>query len=586
VLGYTEEEYIGQPIMKFCPDEEELVLEIFKQLGSGNTIRDVPVRFRAKDGHIVHLLIDSNVKYDAQGKFAHTRCFIRDDTKRKIHEAKASLLLDETKRSLKMMDHFLSRSMHHMRTPLHILRHSADLVLDQLTAMIKVLQQPHMPIEDQKATVRELVQVSTNILSRCDVHVDSAVTMIDDVSDLARLDQGQQLVVAHEPVLLTQLLPQLIAQVDLLCDIMPKLVIDRSVPPIILSDNTSLRKVLQHLLEHLASVACSHNGGKNLGEIVLRVMSTDCHDGTRCCFETAHIGPAKISVDETMELDLDTTASAEASGLPAIFQRYHQEFIPDATTDWEEAKSLRDKIEAGVINHRENSIGIGLSLSYHIVAALGGDLRYSSDPAKGLTKFWFSLPAPSNATVLLKHVLMSAAIPDQPTKRRRIVNEDDTDGAKKMPAFSYTKADVASCGVTAMDPPTVLVVEDSAVCAKLLCRTLNKLNIPTKWVANGQEAIDLLKSSEGTGIFNLILMDLRMPVMDGIEATKIIKEELKLTIPVVALTGETSGDVKKRCAEIGFDEFRQKPMKVNDLINVVKEHTGYVFRMPSGICDH
>ena len=39
VLGYTAEEYIGQPIMQFCPDEEELVLEIFKQLGTGNVIK-------------------------------------------------------------------------------------------------------------------------------------------------------------------------------------------------------------------------------------------------------------------------------------------------------------------------------------------------------------------------------------------------------------------------------------------------------------------------------------------------------------------------------------------------------------------
>jgi CheY-like chemotaxis protein/urease gamma subunit len=559
--------------MKFCPDEEELVLEIFKQLGSGNTIRDVPVRFRAKDGHIVDLLIDSNVKYDAQGKFAHTRCFIRDDTKRKIHEAKASLLLDETKRSLKMMDHFLSRSMHHMRTPLHILRHSADLVLDQLAAMIKVLQQPHMPIEDQKATVRELVQVSTNILSRCDVHIDSAVTMIDDISDLARLDQGQQLVVAHEPVVLTQLLPQLIAQVDLLCDVTPKLQIDPSAPRIILNDGPSLRKVLQHLLEHLASVACS-NGIKNgKGEIALRVFRAD-HDGGRCCFETAHIGPATIPVYEQM-MDLDNNHhTVAASGLPAIFQRYHQEFIPDSTTDLDEAKTLRDTIEAGIINHRENSIGIGLSLSYHIVAALGGDLRYMSDPTQGLTKFWFSLPAPTNETLLSKHG-MGNIIQDAPTKRRRILN-NNTDGAKKTPTFTFTTEAVASCGVIAMDPPTVLVVEDTAVCARLICRTLNKLNVPTKWVTNGQEAIDLLKSSEGIGMFNLILMDLRMPVMDGFEATKIIKEELKLTIPVIALTGETGYDVKKRCAEIGFDEFKQKPMKMNELISVVKDHTGYV----------
>jgi hypothetical protein len=48
--------------MKFCPDEEALVLEIFKQLGSGNAIHDVPVRYRTKDGRVVDLLIDSNVK--------------------------------------------------------------------------------------------------------------------------------------------------------------------------------------------------------------------------------------------------------------------------------------------------------------------------------------------------------------------------------------------------------------------------------------------------------------------------------------------------------------------------------------------
>ena len=145
--------------MKFCPDEEQLVLEIFKQLGSGNTIRDVPVRFRTKDGRIVDLLIDSNVKvitglliiwvisidlllkalqffslillcccrryslkYDKEGKFSHTRCFIRDDTGRKVRDARAKLLLEETKRSLKMLDNFMSRSLHHMRTPLHVLQ--------------------------------------------------------------------------------------------------------------------------------------------------------------------------------------------------------------------------------------------------------------------------------------------------------------------------------------------------------------------------------------------------------------------------------------------------------------------------------
>jgi PAS domain S-box-containing protein len=130
VLGYTAEEYIGQDIMKFCPDDEELVLEIFKQLGSGNTIKDVPVRFRTKDGKIVYLLIDSNVRYEKDGSFGHTRCFIRDDTGRKIRETRASLLLEETKRSLVMLDNFMCRSLHHLRTPLHVTQNMVDAIAE------------------------------------------------------------------------------------------------------------------------------------------------------------------------------------------------------------------------------------------------------------------------------------------------------------------------------------------------------------------------------------------------------------------------------------------------------------------------
>jgi two-component system sensor histidine kinase VicK len=98
VLGYTAEEFIGKPIMNFCPDEKELVLELFLQLGSGNSIADVPIRFRNKDGRLVHFLVDSNVAYNKDGSFGHTRCFIRDDTARKIRDARTKLLLEETER--------------------------------------------------------------------------------------------------------------------------------------------------------------------------------------------------------------------------------------------------------------------------------------------------------------------------------------------------------------------------------------------------------------------------------------------------------------------------------------------------------
>ena len=121
VLGYTPEEYIGQPIMKFCPDEEELVLEIFKTLGSGKTIKDVPVRFRTKDNQIKHLLIDSNVNWNADGSFKHTRCFIRDDTARKVREARLQERVRQEAAVAEAKGRFLRKVFHEIRTPCHLL---------------------------------------------------------------------------------------------------------------------------------------------------------------------------------------------------------------------------------------------------------------------------------------------------------------------------------------------------------------------------------------------------------------------------------------------------------------------------------
>jgi CheY-like chemotaxis protein len=127
-----------------------------------------------------------------------------------------------------------------------------------------------------------------------------------------------------------------------------------------------------------------------------------------------------------------------------------------------------------------------------------------------------------------------------------------------------------------MDPTSILVVEDTAMCAKLLCMSLKKARCwVITWVDNyGQKAVDLLRASS-PGNYSLILMDLRMPVMDGLTATAVIKKELKLDIPVIALTGDTSQDVKSQCESIGFSEFCGKPMKKDHLLNVIEKYTGY-----------
>jgi CheY-like chemotaxis protein len=267
----------------------------------------------------------------------------------------------------------------------------------------------------------------------------------------------------------------------------------------------------------------------------------------------------------------------------------------------DEATTLRAAIERGVGSLSETLIGIGLSLSYHLVLALGGVIRYSSK--LGLTKFWFSLPrehetlalsfepprviSPSDEMITKPAMQIFDGSPvvlvPVPASRKRSCCDQETEAGGRQMKFLREQSitpvpiparSIASCGLQAMDPPSILVVEDTAMCAKLLCTTLRKALCSATWVQNGQEAVDLLRAS-APGMYNLILMDLRMPVMDGLTATAIIKKELKINTPVIALTGDTSQDVKSQCEAIGFSEFCGKPMTRAQLLNIVEKYTGY-----------
>jgi PAS domain S-box-containing protein len=584
VLGYTAEEYIGQPIMNFCPDEQELVLEIFKTLGSGNTIRDVPVRFRTKDGRLVNLLIDSNVKYDDAGKFSHTRCFIRDDTGRKIREARAALLLKETKRSLEMLDQFMSRSLHHLRTPLHVLQSTCDLVLGNL----KHIQQQETASAEGLTGTAGALQESVTLINDATEHITSAVVLIDDISDLARLDRGVDFEINKEWIALSNLGESAVASVEAKKGVKINFHLADSGPAYLHSDVKLLQKVLRHLLDNAVQVT-------ERGSITLMLgQEKKCCSFAVVINEMGSVAPHEPGAGAGLEYIVDTK-------LPAIFQRYHQVLLPEETLDIEEATSLRDAIERGVSSLCETLIGIGLSLSYHLVLALGGDIRYSSQ--SGLTKFWFSLPQDIDTALLAKptsvistsheriakpymQIFQNGPVAPVPVpaskKQAASSDQDDAAGRRNIKFFGEPRVtpvpvpmkDIACNGLKAMDPPSILVVEDTAMCAKLLCRTLRKVGCSATWVENGQQAVDLLREST-PGIYSLILMDLRMPVMDGLIATAIIKKELKLKIPVIALTGDTSSDVKSQCENIGFSEFCGKPMTRAQLLDIIQKYTGY-----------
>ncbi|KAL9185560.1 hypothetical protein ACHAXT_003337 [Thalassiosira profunda] len=172
------------------------------------------------------------------------------------------------------------------------------------------------------------------------------------------------------------------------------------------------------------------------------------------------------------------------------------------------------------------------------------------------------VPAPSPAAAALV----------EPGNGSNAANDNNASDAASKPAPQAKRYP----GVAPGARPLVLVAEDTDVSASLICMHLRKLNCTSHRAENGEVAIEMLRSAPHK-MYALVLMDLRMPVMDGFEATKVIKSSNAKDVPVVALTGETSEENRRRCDEIGFDDYKTKPLKRPQLkellINLVP---GYV----------
>ena len=113
----------------------------------------------------------------------------------------------------------------------------------------------------------------------------------------------------------------------------------------------------------------------------------------------------------------------------------------------------------------------------------------------------------------------------------------------------------------------VLVVEDNPINAKVTLRLLDQLSISADGAANGQEALDRLRDGE----YDLIFMDVQMPVLDGFETTRRIRETYGDGIRIVALTANAVAGDRERCLECGMDSYISKPTQKEALHREVQE---------------
>ena len=115
----------------------------------------------------------------------------------------------------------------------------------------------------------------------------------------------------------------------------------------------------------------------------------------------------------------------------------------------------------------------------------------------------------------------------------------------------------------------ILVVEDNIINQKVVSKLLDKNGHHTTIASNGQEALEILELSD----FDLILMDVQMPVMDGLEATQIIRKRESETIEhrtIVAMTANAMIGDREICLDAGMDDYIAKPIRADELDVIVR----------------
>ncbi|MDQ5877740.1 MAG: hypothetical protein QG638_472 [Pseudomonadota bacterium] len=182
------------------------------------------------------------------------------------------------------------------------------------------------------------------------------------------------------------------------------------------------------------------------------------------------------------------------------------------------------------MTRRYGGTGLGLSIVRGLAEVMGGNVGMASEPGKG-SRFWFRIPArparPAHAASMLPGI---AALP----------------ATGRLPAAVNAR---------------VLVAEDNPTNRKVLVSMLERWGCRIDLAENGQEAVD--RVTNGTPP-DLVLMDVQMPLMGGIEATERIRDWERATgrspLPIIALTASAYEEDRQRCLAAGMNDFLSKPV--------------------------
>jgi len=273
-------------------------------------------------------------------------------------------------------------------------------------------------------------------------------------------------------------------------------------------------KGIELILENDSAISESLLGDPfRLNQILLNLLTNALKFTEKGSILLRCILDSETETDCTIKIEItDTGIGIDRKKIDTIFESYTQEDIS--------------------ITRKYGGTGLGLTITKQLVDLFDGKISVSSDKTQGTT-----------FTLLFTF-----------TKNSRKTAVENTSILEKR-AFKDIK---------------LLLAEDNELNQVIALTYLNRWGINTETAQNGLEALDKIKEKE----YDIVLMDIQMPEMDGIKATEIIRNELRKSIPIIALTAHALNEEREKYMQVGFNDYVTKPIDEDILYNAILKHIG------------